>query len=95
MRSRYCAHATGHIDYIVATWESEQRAQLDINAIRQWALSSKWLGLQVLTTKLGGSTDSEGTVEFAASFIADGSPQLHREESQFVRCDGRWYFLNS
>ena len=95
MRSRYCAHATGQIQYIVDTWVLEQRLQLDIDAIKTWALSSEWLGLQILTSSNGSAGNDTGKVEFAASFKSEGRAQLHRETSQFVCRDGRWYFVNS
>ena len=95
MRSRYCAHAIGQIQYIVDTWEREQRLQLDIAAIKTWALNSEWLGLQILTSNNGSVGDDTGEVEFAASFKSEGRVQLHRETSQFVCRDGRWYFVNS
>lgn len=95
MRSRYCAHACGQIQYIVDTWEQEQRRELDINAIAQWALNSQWLGLQVLSCHKGLAGDSDGTVEFVASFKSGGELQLHREKSTFICRDGRWFFLNA
>lgn len=95
MRSRYCAHACGQVQYIVDTWEQEQRRELDIDAIAQWALNSQWLGLQILTCTKGLAGDSEGTVEFVASFKSAGELQLHREISKFVRHNERWYFLNA
>lgn len=95
MRSRYCAHASGQIQYIVDTWEAQQRSQLDVEGIKQWALSSQWLGLQILVCKNGMAGDSEGTVEFVASFKSGGELQLHREVSTFIRRNERWYFLNA
>lgn len=93
MRSRYCAHATAQIQYIVDTWEASQRATLDVAAIRQWALSSTWLGLQILATEQGLPGDTDGRVEFVASFKNGDAPQLHRENSKFMAVDGRWYFF--
>lgn len=95
MRSRYCAHTCGQIQYIVDTWEAQQRSQLDVEGIKQWALSSQWLGLQVLACKNGLAGDGEGTVEFVASFKSGGELQLHREVSTFIRRNERWYFLNA
>lgn len=95
MRSRYCAHTCGQIQYIVDTWEAQQRSQLDVEGIKQWALNSQWLGLQVLACKNGLAGDGEGTVEFVASFKSGGELQLHREVSTFIRRNERWYFLNS
>lgn len=95
MRSRYCAHTCGQIQYIVDTWEAQQRSQLDVEGIKQWALNSQWLGLQVLACKNGLAGDGEGTVEFVASFKSGGELQLHREVSTFIRRNERWYFLNA
>ena len=95
MRSRYCAHATGQIQYIVDTWEQEQRLQLDIEAIKTWALNAEWLSLQILTISNGAEGDDTGKVEFAASYKSEVRVQLHCETSQFVCRAGCWYFVNS
>jgi len=93
MRSRYSAYATGNIDYLLNTWDESQRASLDVDAIRDWANRSQWLGLQILTCERGLAGDESGRVEFVASFKNSEGLQLHRENSQFVNRQGRWYFL--
>ena len=91
MRSRYSAFCEGHADYLVKThWPVDEDSRATIqNTIN----NTRWIGLIVRDTRQGGSSDSEGWVEFIAFYDENGIQQLH-EKSHFKKIDGRWYYCN-
>jgi len=93
MRSRFTAFASGRLDYIERTCASEMRETFDRVAVERGAGTVKWLSLQVLGTSRGGPLDETGTVEFSASYLADGMIRIHRENSAFRREDGKWVYV--
>src|SRR3954447_9017864 len=89
MRSRFSAFAVGDAGYLLATWHPTTRpAVLDLDG------RVRWTGLDVLATSGGSLLAAEGTVEFRASYVADGGSDAQHEISRFVREDGRWYYLD-
>jgi SEC-C motif-containing protein len=90
MRARYSANARGDRDYLVNTWHSQTRPlNLALAAGRSWT------GLQILGQVRGGLLDAEGTVDFRARYRQDGRAGEQRENSRFVREDGRWRYLDA
>ena len=88
MRSRYSAFAVGDDAYLSRSWHSSTRPQCCTPTAassgpgwRSWARSG------------GGLLDSEGTVEFRASWTASGRAGSLHEDSRFVREGGRWVYL--
>ena len=94
MRSRYSAYVKKDIDYLYKTLHSTARADFDPKATRDWAENNKWQGLQILKTIAGDVTDSEGSVEFVASFTENGKDRKHHEISHFKKEAGRWYYVD-
>ncbi len=95
LRSRYAAFAKGKVDYLLETAHPDIREDLDEESLRSWAEESKWLGLEIVETQLGGEDDDEGLVEFIAHYEnSDGESVDHHERSYFKKDDGRWYFLD-
>jgi len=94
MRSRYSAYATGAVDYIVATCLRDEDHGIDEDATRRWSEQSTWLGLSVLGTTKGGSADSEGSVEFRASYELGGLREEHHEIANFAKKDGTWLYVD-
>ena len=95
MRSRYAAYATVAIDYILETTHRTTRNLYDPKSIAQWATSSIWLKLEVLSTQAGGINDSRGKVEFKAYYQDSGRQfQVHHEHSNFVKENGEWFFVD-
>lgn len=92
MRARYSAYVTGDIDFIESTHSLGKRDALDVEETRKWSSESEWLGLEILSTENGGKNDTEGTVEFKASFNQNGISYVHHEISTFKKADGKWYF---
>lgn len=89
MRSRFEAFARGDVAHLLASWHPSTRpAQLDLDDDVQWRR------LQIVDTVAGGPDDTEGVVEFRASYrTRDGAGVLH-ERSRFTRVDGRWVYVD-
>ena len=92
MRSRYTAYVKHDIDYIVDTCVKSEDEGVDVDSTRQWSEQSEWLGLKIVATEKGGAMDSEGIVEFIASYKFQGKKEDHHERSRFVKKAGTWFF---
>jgi SEC-C motif-containing protein len=92
MRSRYTAYVEHAIDYIVETGIQDQKNRIDINQTKAWSEKSTWLGLKILSTEKGSHEDTEGTVEFEASYEMDGVRDTHYERAIFKKKDDRWFY---
>ena len=92
MRSRYAAYVEGAIDYIVQTCTDNEKDRIDVKQTKNWSERSKWLGLKILSTEKGGHGDTEGIVEFEASYEMDGLKDIHQERANFKKHDGRWLY---
>ncbi|MCK3654600.1 preprotein translocase subunit SecA [Pasteurellaceae bacterium Macca] len=92
MRSRYCAYTLKNIPYIVATTVPSQQLLLDVDAMTQWAESTQWAGLEVLSHRPLGKLHS--LVEFNAFFIEEDECKAHHEHSLFVNIHDKWYFVD-
>ena len=89
MRSRYTAYAVGQPEYLLATWHHSTRPPslaLDPDI--------RWIGLEILGRARGGMLDSEGTVEFRASYRREGIRLHQTEKSRFVRENKQWYYVD-
>jgi SEC-C motif-containing protein len=90
MRSRYSAFVLNLPDYLLATWHPDTRpAELELDEAMQW------LGLEIIRTDAGGPFDATGIVEFIAHYRLLNQSGFQREVSEFVREDGRWYYLDA
>jgi len=94
MRSRYSAYVEHEIDYIVNTCASKGgKDDIDRKSTRDWSERSTWLGLKVVSAEKGGPEDTEGTVEFEASYEHEGLKDVHHEKAQFKRdAAGDWVY---
>lgn len=90
MRSRYSAYALGEAEYLVSTWHPSTRpASVEIDP------QTRWYRLDILARKRGGMLDTEGTVEFRASYRHGDERGSQHEISRFVRERGSWYYLEA
>lgn len=90
MRSRYTAYVLELEDYLLQTWHPDTRpAALNLSADSP----TKWLGLQVKQAAL--TSETTATVEFVARYKINGKAERLHELSQFVRIEGRWYYLTA
>ena len=92
MRSRYSAYAEHEIDYIIKTCEHRGKEDIDFNSTREWSEQSVWLGLNIIACEKGGVGDTEGTVEFEATYERDGLKDIHHESAKFKKDSGVWLY---
>lgn len=87
MRSRYTAHALGRVDWLLATWDPAHRPRsLDLDP------GLRWTGLEIRSSSEDGDT---GRVGFTARWSdARGGQGVLREDSRFVRRQGRWFYVD-
>ncbi len=91
MRARYTAYTQVEMEFLQTSLHPDHREEQDESA-RDWAENSEWHGLEIRDTSAGGAADSEGTVEFVASFTHEDQDQVYHEVATFDKIDGQWYF---
>ena len=87
MRSRYSAYVEHEIDYIINTCVHRGKDDIDYKSTRDWSEQSKWLGLKIISVEKGGVNDTEGTVEFEATYERDGLKDVHHERAKFKKAN--------
>ncbi|MEI8356421.1 MAG: YchJ family protein [Deltaproteobacteria bacterium] len=92
MRARYSAYVKVELDYLFSSTHPHHRQGYDHKGTRLWAENSQWDGLEILDAKGGGPADSEGKVEFIASYREKGLKREYHELANFKKEEGRWYF---
>ena len=92
MRSRYTAYVVMDMDYLHETTSQAKRQYHNKKATREWAENSVWKGLEILSTCDGQAEDTEGVVEFVASYQEKSLDQEHHEVASFLKEDGEWFF---
>ncbi|WP_372972458.1 YchJ family protein [Marinobacter sp.] len=86
MRSRYTAFVLKLTGYLLSTWHPDTRpASLPLDD------SPDWTALQVLSS---GEQGNRGQVHFRAVYRLSGSFGYLEEASDFVREDGRWFYVS-
>ena len=91
MRSRYSAFVVGNGDYLLATWHPDTRGRLTASELTELGLSSEWLGLAIIFTRIEADGLS-GVVEFKVRYREQGPVLLLHEQSNFECLDGRWLY---
>jgi SEC-C motif-containing protein len=94
MRSRYTAYVNENIEYIKKTTHKTAMAEFDEGSARAWSRNSDWLGLKIIETEKGLEGDTEGTVEFVASYLQNDKEEHHHERAIFKREAGKWFFVD-
>lgn len=89
MRSRYSAFVLDLRDYLLSTWHASTRP----TELAPPEAGLKWLGLEVQGAAMTGP--DQGTVWFVARSKLGGRAHRLQEHSEFVREDGRWYYLRA
>ena len=87
MRSRYSAYVLKNEAYLKATWHPSTRPT---EPVAQDG-NVKWLGLEVRRHVPAGET---AIVEFVARSKIGGRAHRLHEISNFVREEGRWYYVD-
>lgn len=94
MRSRYSAYVRAEVAYLIQSTHPSRRKYYSAKDLLQWATSSQWLRLEVLSIRKGLANDMEGKVEFKAYYTdSKGWPHVHHEHSTFRKEAGKWYFV--
>ena len=92
MRARYHAYETCDMEFIKESHDPDNTDGIDWAECEKWARESQWLGLEILSTTKGGENDSDGIVEFKATYIENGKTIVHHEKSYFVKKNGVWFY---
>jgi len=94
MRARYSAYVKHEIDFIINSCEEgEKIAEIDRKATEEWSKESTWHGLKILRTEKGSENDTEGIVEFEATYTTrKGIRDVHHEIGYFKKIDGNWMY---
>lgn len=94
MRSRYTAYAVGSGDHLFRSWHARTRPD-DVEPDDR----VRWVGLEVVDVVAGERDDTEGVVEFRASWVSDDDGPTRRgevhERSRFTRRAGRWVYVDA
>lgn len=91
MRSRYVAYSQQNNQYILDTWHSSTKPDIPDPAEDK---NVEWIGLKILSTDMGGPNDTKGYVEFRARCRVKGEAGGLDEASEFVKEDGRWFYVD-
>ena len=89
MRSRFTAFALGLPEYLLLSWHPSTRPETLALGPDQ-----RWTRLDVTATRAGGPFDTRGTVAFRAWWRTDTDRGTLEETSDFVREQGRWFYLD-
>ena len=96
MRSRYTAYTLLREDYLRSTWHPSAAEKNLHAALRALGLAddvaTKWLGLEVKRHEQ--PEPDHATVEFVARYKVNGRAHRLHEVSQFVRENGRWFYVD-
>lgn len=94
MRSRYVAYVKCEISYIIQTTDTSTRSLYNAKSIGEWASTSHWQKLEIISTSEGLEKDTKGYVEFKAYYLdAKNKQNIHHEYSTFKKVKDVWYFV--
>ena len=89
MRSRFSAFALRLPEYLLLTWHPRTRPdELTLDP------AQRWTRLDIVSTRSGGPFDSAGQVAFRAWWRTDDDRGTLEETSEFIREQGRWFYLD-
>jgi SEC-C motif-containing protein len=89
MRSRYSAYCVQDYQYILNTYATSQRSNLNIKEIRDSAEQTMWTALVVCSSSIDNSL---GFVEFKAYYRVNSDFFVLHEKSKFIKEDGNWRY---
>ena len=93
MRARYSAYVKHEINFIAASCLREEGDNdIDLEETRRWSEESEWIGLKIHSTSQGGPSDSEGIVDFSATYVRKGMKDEHHEIAGFKKVNGEWLY---
>lgn len=89
MRSRYTAYAIEDRGYLMSTWHPSTRPKSLV-----FDPDLQWVRLEIVGRTGGGMLDSEGTVDFRATYRSDGVRHTQSENSRFLRDGKKWLYVD-
>jgi SEC-C motif-containing protein len=89
MQSRFSAYKTENYRYIVTTYASQQKQDLDTPSIRNGAAGTKWLSLEIISSN---KQSEHGQVEFKAYYQVDNHYYVLHEASEFILEEQQWRY---
>ena len=92
MRSRYTAYTQANIEYIKKTMVGCGLARFNEEEAYLWAKECDWLGLEVLSATDANVFSTDAWVEFVASYKLKGKSETLREQSHFLKIEGKWFY---
>lgn len=93
MRARYSAYVMHEIQFITDSCLADNTSvAIDMQETERWSKESTWEGLQILGVEKGQETDSEGIVEFKATYSRGGLKDVHQEKASFIKSKGKWLY---
>lgn len=94
MRARYSAYVKKQITYLGDSLHPDHRKDWSEQDTRRWADHSEWLSLEIIATELGQENDTEGVVEFAATYKEGNQKNRHHEIGHFLKLKDQWYYVD-
>ncbi|PWQ93719.1 YchJ family protein [Leucothrix arctica] len=91
MRSRYSAYVLDKGNYLYKSWSQSTRPSK--KSLKQGE-PMQWQSLEIINTEAGGALDTEGVVEFKASYLVDEKTETLHEVSRFIKENNRWVYLD-
>jgi SEC-C motif-containing protein len=91
MRSRYSAYVLNNTNYIYKSWSQATRPSK--KSLKQGE-PMQWQSLEIIKTESGSALDTEGVVEFKATYVAAEKIETLHEVSRFIRENSRWVYLD-
>ena len=91
MRSRYSAYVLDKGNYLYKSWSQSTRPSK--KSLKQGE-PMQWQSLEIIKTEAGTALDTEGVVEFKASYLAGDKTEMLHEVSRFIRENNRWVYLD-
>jgi SEC-C motif-containing protein len=91
MRSRYSAYVLDKGNYLYKSWSQSTRPSK--KSLKQGE-PMQWQSLEIIKTEAGTALDTEGVVEFKASYLAGDKTETLHEVSRFIRENNRWVYLD-
>jgi len=94
MRSRYSAYVKKCIPYLGESLHPDHRDDWSEEDTITWADNSEWLSLEILATEKGLENDTEGMVEFVATYMEGKQKTRHHELSRFMKVNDKWCYVD-
>ncbi len=91
MRSRYSANVRQELNYLLSSWHHTTRPNdMNLSDLK----TTNWLQLYIVECTEGLKQHNNGSVEFVAYFLTNGSTEKLHEKSQFIKQHNQWLYVD-